>query len=138
MLFTLIDLYMRESNAAWAKLIETTGELNPLQAWREDRLAQLGEYPNGLRYQFHGVGCVVSYGDKEIDFDLPDGTQPDGFDLWKLKCFLAENEDHLGFQGWREWLEPSFNRAKEQRTISQRNWDRGINLYYVSSLAKRS
>ena len=53
---------------------------------------QRGRTEDGIEYFIHGYGVTLNSGEVEVDFDLGDKGQIDGFDLYRLKRFIQDND----------------------------------------------
>ncbi|MEO9895961.1 MAG: hypothetical protein ABJD13_08075 [Paracoccaceae bacterium] len=129
--FKLIELYQGEIRLAWRDLITETGMPNPYSSWRKRKLEQHGSLREDGEYQFHGVGCWIKRGQREVDFDFGHDLLLGGFDLWRLRIFAAENQDWINLFDWKDWLESSFKEAENQGLIWQPHIENGDRLFYV-------
>ncbi len=86
----LITEYLEAVRSVEELFRKRLGQADPLRAWRTGALPKEGwlDQDRGIRYSFHGVGCLVEFEDMIVDFDFSSGGRVDGFDLWRLREFL--------------------------------------------------
>lgn len=93
-LFTLINIYLQKVEFCVAEFQKTFGDIYPIKAWRDNLTARTGQLNHGLSYEFHGIGCTFLLNDEYfVDFDFTPDLGHNGFDLWRLKQFILENND---------------------------------------------
>lgn len=77
------------------------------------RFARVGVLSDGSEYKFHGIGCAVTRGDVDVDFDFGVDGRYDGFDWWRLWLFAAQRPqrypDFVDKQYVRDALERLLN-----------------------------
>lgn len=80
--------YLSDINAVVEIMREEGIRRNPDESWQRT-LYQTGEVETqNLRYQFHGIGCLVHWGNKVIDFDFR-GDEKKG--IWGIDTWFAAN-----------------------------------------------
>src|SRR5260221_14498715 len=62
-----------------------------LRAWHQKTVPDCGwlDDERSIRFRFHGIGCRVTFGHVEVDFDFGPEGRHDGFDGWRLGSFAA-------------------------------------------------
>lgn len=95
----------------------------------------LSGYPDlGRRhhYAFHGIGVRVRLAPKlYIDWDFGHGGRMDGFDCWRLQCFLNERPE-LQLVLPLDQLRQMFDAAVEDRSIVSPWREQHDSLYYIA------
>lgn len=86
----LVHDYKSQTALAADQLSKELSVDDLLAAWQERTISQRGVLSDGSEYQFHGLGCTVSRGDIDIDFDFGPGGRADGFDAWRLWRFAKQ------------------------------------------------
>ncbi|HVU00801.1 MAG TPA: hypothetical protein VHE30_03585 [Polyangiaceae bacterium] len=72
------------------RLGRSIGRVDLLAARRAGEIAKSGVSPDGIEFEFHGIGCRLSADGTVVDVDfLPGGAF--GFDVWRLHVFSSEN-----------------------------------------------
>ena len=61
-----------------------------LTAWRTGHIARCGEITNKLSYEFHGVGCLITINNLDVDFDFGNNNTFGGFEPWRLYSFVSQ------------------------------------------------
>ena len=69
------------------------GETDLLTGWRRRKYPQYGTLRDGSHYRFHGIGCAVTRGQIEVDFDFGRDGRVGGFDTWRLWVFATSMPD---------------------------------------------
>ena len=93
-LLSLVDDY----KAAVAKavvLLNTKSEKEKGFQVQQDSPGHYAGYLDDLkriRYALHGIGCLVTTPEFEVDFDFGEAGRCDGIDAWFLFKFLVSNE----------------------------------------------
>ncbi|WP_407667150.1 DUF6896 domain-containing protein [Myxococcus qinghaiensis] len=92
----LIHQYLQMVQHLSQRLTESFGVSELLSGRREKTIPRAGTTDSGLEYRFHGNGCWISDGARQVDFDwMPDG-RIDGFDAWRLHRFSDDNPAVVG------------------------------------------
>ena len=68
--------------------------------WAVINAKQRGETPDGIKYFKHGYGIRMYDGNVEVDFDLGDKSQIDGFDAGRLSDFVEMNHIETSLKTW--------------------------------------
>ncbi|MCW3125223.1 MAG: hypothetical protein JWO03_881 [Bacteroidetes bacterium] len=108
-----------------------------LEDWYTRKYPQVGSIPEfGItRYAFHGIGLAVSMKNKYVDFDFADlpERRHDGFDLWRLKGFVKNNDPRkYGKYLDDKKLENDFNLLIEQGVIKNPKLKNFTSLYFFT------
>lgn len=95
----IISAYQEAVSEALRLFGEMLGDESPLRSWRAGTLPKRGALDSDRKiyYSFHGVGCLVEFGEIEVDFDFGPSGEVGGFDIWRLQRFLESNQE--GFPG---------------------------------------
>jgi hypothetical protein len=112
-LIELINLYIKNTLYFSKKLSECLGIKNICNRryLRENNIALIGACKkNNLNYTFHGSGCLISTPDIEIEIEFNEKCTLDRFDIWRLWCFVSDNElkSHLNIFRDKKVLEDVF------------------------------
>jgi hypothetical protein len=105
-----------------------------LLSWRSRRLPLSGHLDADKRhhYSFHGIGVRVQLAPElHIDWDFGHGGRMDGFDHWRLQCFLDERPEFqriLPLDSLRE----VFDAAVRDRSIVSPWRAQHDSLYYIA------
>lgn len=78
-------------------LVRVTGRFDPLTARRCGAFPRRGAFA-GVRYGFHGIGCVVELGEVTVDFDWTHSGRHGGFDGWRVAQFSEQFPDVLSVE----------------------------------------
>ncbi|MDB6096173.1 MAG: hypothetical protein JWM09_451 [Francisellaceae bacterium] len=98
------------------------------KAFHEKKIPRSGELPDGIEFQFHGIGCLFEFPNgSAVDFDWGEYGRYDGFDLWRLELFLEGRLDEYPHYKDAEILKKEFNNLIQSGLIKQVPND---NLYY--------
>jgi len=121
--------YLSEVQEGIALFKDKIGDTHPLSAWRNDGLPQKGQLSDDVRYEFHGVGCLLVFPEYEVDFDFgPDG-RIDGFDLWRLGLYVESRPDKYPYYKDSNVLKKDFELAVKKELIGKLDGPH-CNLYY--------
>lgn len=105
---------------------------NLLQGRRTGSIPQQGDLPEGIRFEFHGIGCLFQTASKKLDLDFgPDG-RCDGFDAWRLHLFANENDLDVGKPTLAE-IEEGLAQLERIGEIEKPRTDPSPHLYYFST-----
>src|SRR5690242_15914842 len=94
-LMTIIRAFQAEVRRA-LELFRIHRDLDDIVEWRTHGLDRTGYLDPGRchHYAFHGVGCALELAPGYvIDWDFGYTGRMDGFDHWRLKCFLEQRGD---------------------------------------------
>lgn len=102
-----------------------------LAGWMERKFPQEGTLNTGTMYYFHGVGCLFTVGGIDVDVDFGPDNRSDGFDLWRLSCFVDEKKEKYEIYSHnKELLEKHFNMLENDNVIFKSDVWPGSTLYY--------
>lgn len=108
-----------------------------LGAWKSKSIPKHGILKSGTEYDFHGVGCFLTIHSITINFDFGPDDRYDGFDLWRLGCFVDEKPDlYKKYFENKNLLKDDFEFLIENHVIVEPKWFPGSNLYYFSKVIK--
>ncbi|OCQ23658.1 hypothetical protein A7985_06870 [Pseudoalteromonas luteoviolacea] len=127
----LIDDYLDDVARGVELLKELTEGKPPLRAWRDNDIPQKGLLTSGVEYELHGVGCLLSYKDYDVDFDFGPDDRADGFDLWRLTQYVSERGGKYNMYTKSNNLKQDFEQAVKEGTISK-STHQYCNLYFYS------
>lgn len=132
-LLQLIQVYLDAVRRAVARLKECFGPGCLLEGWRLGKVPRLGKLgaTQTVRYEFHGVGCRVVFGEVVVDFDFGPNGRTDGFDLWRLGLFLEDNKLTGASRLSRDALRGAFESLERKGVISCPKWEPSPHLYYL-------
>jgi len=106
------------------------GDTAPLKAWKDNLLPQTGTLPDGVEYEFHGIGCLLIFDNCEVDFDFGPDNRFDGFDLWRLTQFVSTKSEGY-YCNDKAALKSDFKESIAQGEIDRLFYP-SSNLYYFS------
>lgn len=102
-----------------------------LKAWKRNIIAKNGTLDSGTEYDFHGIGCFLTNNDITVNFDFGPDDRYDGFDLWRLRCFVNEKKGlYQKYFEDKNFLEEDFQVLVNRKIIVKTNWFPGSSLYY--------
>jgi hypothetical protein len=108
-----------------------------LKDWRSGIISKSGMLVSGTEYDFHGVGCFLTINNITVNFDFGPDDRYDGFDLWRLGCFVDEKpEIYKSYFENKASLETDFQMLIEKHIIVEPKWFPGSSLYYFSDAIK--
>lgn len=96
--------------------------------WAGINAEQRGETLDGVKYFIHGYGIAMNDGNVEVDFDLGDKGQINGFDAWRLFDFVQKNNLQTSFKNERE-IDELIKRSEKIGEIEYS----GYILYYFAN-----
>lgn len=127
----LINDYLFDVEQGLSLFQKKIGDKNPLKAWRDGDIPQKGKLNDVVRYELHGIGCLLVFPDYEVDFDFGPGYRSDGFDLWRLfRYVLARGGKYPDYKNVRN-LENDFNESIKTGGIIKIGHTY-CNLYFLS------
>jgi hypothetical protein len=129
----LIELYINTVNELSKKLTDClkVNNLCDRGERRERKIFLKGECNKySLKYYFHGIGCHIETTTIEIDFDFGDNCSLGGFDIWRLWCFISDNNLSKKFNIFKDkvFLEKILLELEKNNQIVKCK-----ELYYLSS-----
>jgi hypothetical protein len=107
------------------------GDKNPLKAWRDNDIPQKGNLTDDVKYELHGIGCLLVYPEYEVDFDFGPDERIDGFDLWRLSQYVAGRVNRYPEYEDTNNLKRDFEQAVNNGEISKIDHPY-CNLYFYS------
>ena len=117
---------VEEANNLLKKYLNTDEPHN-----RHPVIKQSGLLGGKYKYYFHGVGCVVHISKKDvIDFDYGANGRIDGFDEWRLCCFIDHRKQqypHIQKNDIKVW----FQEAIVSNEIAKLESSKYDDLYYL-------
>lgn len=90
-----------------------------------------GELNGGIKYIKHGIGFLVHLPEGEVDFDLGQYGEIDGFDEWRLWQFCQERPNTYAFGTEKAILDCIRHAVKEKKLAASSH-----NLYFVVDSVK--
>ncbi|MDJ1473811.1 DUF6896 domain-containing protein [Xanthocytophaga flava] len=128
-----IQLYISKVKEIDSTLKEKFKTTNPLADWCSRKVSQEGVFAiNGKRafYYFHGIGCRISIGKEQIDFNYGINGRIDGFDPWRISLFLRDkSDDPLSTLSEGE-IQNRFDLLEDKDVIQKTARFPGWHLYY--------
>ncbi len=116
-----------KANSLLKKYLEVD---NP-QKWGPP-IEQSGVLGGKYKYVFHGVGCKFYFSKTDIiDFDYGANGRIDGFDEWRLCCFISSRSKkypNITESEIKVW----FQEAVDSKEIKQAHSSEYGNLYYLA------
>jgi len=108
-----------------------------LKSWRSGIIPKSGVLVSGIEYDFHGVGCLLTINNATVDFDFGPDDRYDGFDLWRLGCFVDERPElyKIYFEN-KSLLEEDFKKLIEKHIIVAPKWFPGSSLCYFTEVMR--
>jgi len=82
-----------------------------------------------VEYQFHGIGCLLIFSDREVDFDFGPENRTDGFDLWRLTEYTLSCPEKYPEYKDKDKLKQDFENAVQQEMITKLD-NPYCNLYF--------
>lgn len=108
-----------------------------LRAWKSNAIPQHGILNSGTEYDFHGVGCFLTINNITVNFDFGPDDRYDGFDLWRLGCFVDERPElYKEYFENKNLLEKDFQSLVENHVIIQPRRFPGTSLYYFTKIIR--
>lgn len=108
-----------------------------LRGWKSKTIPKNGVLNSGVEYDFHGVGCLLTINNLNVDFDFGPDDRYDGFDLWRLGCFVDERPElYRQYFKDRSLIKDDFQELIENGVIIRPNWFPGSSLYYFAETNK--
>jgi hypothetical protein len=145
--YDIIDLVRDYQNSVDKVMVAFKKKFNRtdlLTACRHDKLySQNGEIKEfGIKhYAFHGIGLHATFKDNStVDFDFaffPEQRQ-DGFDLWRLQSFVADQPNKYKKYLDKTKLEADFNNLIDKGSIRQPDISPSTTLYFFTSSLTRT
>ncbi len=129
---TLIDDYLKQVEIGLKLFKEKIGDIHPLRAWGDKLIPQNGKLSQNVEYEFHGIGCYLTFSDHEINFDFGPENRHDGFDLWRLGQYIESCPEKYPEYQDKEKLKIDFEHAIEDGAIAKLDHPH-CNLYYFTS-----
>lgn len=108
-LINVIQAYQKEIHDGLEAFERQIGRRDLIRAWREGLLEKSGALIDGTKYEFHGIGCCLSFNDHEVDFDFSSDSRPDGFDLWRLWRYAKQFPDRFSRYQNKSEVQKDFN-----------------------------
>ncbi len=107
---------------------------NPLKEYRSGNLSKEGQLFSGsVSYSFHGVGCLFESADRLVDTDFGPGGRIDGFDLWRLRSYVASRPEKYHELCDGEDLEVAFESLVAEGVVSCPGWPPNPHLFYFNT-----
>lgn len=134
----LIDAYQSAVGVGVESMKNQFNTSSLLSAWRSGIIPKNGVLASGIEYDFHGVGCLLIIDGLGVDFDFGPDDRYDGFDLWRLGCFIDERPElyKIYFEN-NLFLKEDFQNLIEKQIIIHPNWFPGSTLcYFYNSVIK--
>jgi hypothetical protein len=127
----LISKYQKAVKSA-VTLLEDSGIQLPDSnvEWACADIPHKGVLIGAISYFKHGYGCVVYLPTGTVDFDFGKSGEINGFDLWRLTCFVEDNYADYGFENEKE-LKVCFEQAKKAGAFIYS----GYTLFYLADPA---
>jgi hypothetical protein len=101
-LIIIIEDYISEAVSLCKNLKKKYEVENLIIAWRQKKIPESGyiDSEDKISFLFHGVGCTFESDAFVIDLDFGFSGRCDGFDLWRIKRYINQNEKfkHSVFQ----------------------------------------
>lgn len=73
------------------------GQRSLAGGWRSGAIPREGQTRGGIRFEFHGNGCVLTIGNISVDFDfLPQGGSVGTIDAARLGFFFDDHPSKVG------------------------------------------
>ena len=85
----MIDDYLADVAIGAALFEKKIDDKHPLEAWRNKDIPQKGDLSEKVKYEFHGIGCLLVFPEYDVDFDFGPDKRIDGFDLWRLSQYVS-------------------------------------------------
>jgi len=92
-LLELIADYQSMVNKGVTELQKTYSTTEILKGWHQKKIPKSGILPSGIEFDFHGIGCILTIDGFDVNFDYGPNNRFDGFDLWRLSCFVNEKKN---------------------------------------------
>lgn len=132
----ILELINDYQNTVKAGVKEMQKEFNTRQlfaAWKSKAIPKNGVLKSGTEYDFHGIGCFLTINNITVNFDFGPDNRYDGFDLWRLGCFVDERPKlYKRYFKNKSLLEEDFQELIEKHIIFEPKWFPGSSLYYFS------
>ncbi|MEW5251109.1 DUF6896 domain-containing protein [Microbulbifer sp. 2201CG32-9] len=128
---TVIDDYLGEVQKGINLFKSKIGDTPPLVAWRNKDIPQKGKLSDDVKYEFHGIGCVLIFPEYEVDFDFGPDNRSDGFDLWRLHLYVSNRAKKYPYFQDEKKLKKEFENAIEASAIAQLDHPYS-NLYFYA------
>lgn len=108
-----------------------------LRAWKSKAIPKHGVLNSGTEYDFHGVGCFLTINNITVNFDFGPDDRYDGFDLWRLGCFVDERPElyKIYFEN-KSLLEEDFKKLIKKHIIVEPKWFPGSSLCYFTEVIR--
>jgi hypothetical protein len=128
----LISLYLNAVNELSNKLLDCLkiDTLCNIAIRKEKKIPIKGKCEkHSLKYAFHGIGCYIKTPNIEVEVDFDDNCSLNGFDVWRIWCFLTDNMLDKKFDKLKnkDFLENVFFELESEKSIDKKD-----NLYYLS------
>jgi hypothetical protein len=108
-----------------------------LKGWKSGVIPKSGVLVSGIEYDFHGVGCFLIIDNVTVNFDFGPDDRYDGFDLWRLGCFVNEKPELYKIYFENEaLLEDDFQELIRRHIIVKPNWFPGSTLCYFTEVMR--
>jgi len=134
-LLNLIRDYIACSKYFCATLKEFYGIHNEslLRARRKNLVPKEGQLPDGVYFNFHGIGCYFEFETGAIDVDFGPDDRFDGFDFERLVNFIKMSKlpKYRGISDFTD-LEMQYKKAIEQKIIICPNFHPSTSLCYLN------
>jgi hypothetical protein len=100
----LITAYTRAATCLFPKVADHLAVSLPITniEWACLGVPLIGQTADGIKYRKHGYGVDMDNGTCQIDIDLGDQGQFDGFDAWRLFAFAEENGIATTFNSYKD------------------------------------
>lgn len=134
-LVDVIQQYHYEVDQAVGLLEKQIGRRDLIAAWREGVLEKIGLLKDGTEYEFHGVGCCLTFSDHEVDFDFSVDGRFDGFDSWKLWRYAKQFPDRFPSYQNKSEVERDFSELVAAGMVVQL-YPTQSPLYFLANLRK--
>lgn len=136
----ILELIKDYQNTVKSGVEELQKEFNTkhlLKAWKSNIIPKHGVLKSGAEYDFHGVGCFITINNITVNFDFGPDDRYDGFDLWRLGCFVDERPElYKKYFENKSLLEDDFQHLLDIRLIVGPKWFPGSSLCYFSDVTK--
>jgi hypothetical protein len=108
-----------------------------LRAWGSKAIPKEGVLKSGIEYDFHGVGCMLTINNLDVDFDFGPDDRCDGFDAWRLGLFVNERPRlYKRYFENEQLLKNDFQELIEKNIVIKPGWFPGSSLCYFADAIK--
>ena len=130
-IFKIIKDYQKTVQIGVLALQKEYSTKTLLNDWNNGLIPKSGKLKSGMEFEFHGVGCILTINNIDVDFDFGPNNRFDGFDLWRISNFIDEFEDkHPLYKKNNNQLKVDFLGLEKNKIIYKPDWFPGSSLYY--------